>query len=178
MRNVLWMTALMLMVAVPASADRDLTGSYVELVSPCEICANTTFTFTFYVTNASPDAEWLTIIEVDFPPGFTVIEGTDHYEPVGTPGETWAYDFTLAGAACAWVDADGGYGEMYGGESGYFTVNANTGDISEGVTLLWFLLGDEWGSPPHLVGGEIQLPLGGPSATDETTWSKLKTLYR
>ena len=126
MRTCMLMVLAIVLSAAPALADRDVSDSYVQTVSPCQVCPNSTFEFTFYVHNGLEDAEWIRIVEIDFPKGFEVIEGTDHYEPLNAPIGSWDFNFLTAGPATAWVDADEGAGEIAGGQDGLFTVTANT----------------------------------------------------
>ncbi|MCD4796659.1 MAG: C39 family peptidase, partial [Candidatus Cloacimonetes bacterium] len=132
----------------------NISGSYV-ICSPNTYTAGETSTLTFTVYNASTDVEWLTDIYIDFPPGVTVNSGTDfvggHYDLVydGTTGD---------GAYLHWYDGNGGYGNIYGGETATATVNVSIDSGFAGeMPLDYQIIGDDWGSAPHVVNGSMTL---------------------
>ena len=132
----------------------NITGSYIICI-PNTFTAGQTTTWNLTVYNASTDVEWLTDIYVDFPSGITVNSGTDF-----TGGHSdLVYDGTTGnGAYLHWYDDNGGYGNIWGGETASATVNVTIHSSFVGdVTLYYQIVGDEWGSAPHTVYGSTTL---------------------
>ena len=169
MRMAILVAALVLLGATGASA-QSLAGSYVDPVSPAEICPDQDFTFTFYVWNASIDTEWISFVDITFPAGMVVDPASSGYS-----NPAWVFGFQMLGQTAQWYDNDGGYGEIYDMEGGEFWVDANTGDLSGGTTFDWHLGGDIWGAPPHDVYGSFDIPVGS-TAAEATTWGAVKAL--
>ena len=132
----------------------NIAGSYIISI-PNTFTAGQTTTWNLTVYNASTDVEWLTDIYVDFPSGITVNSGTDF-----TGGHSdLVYDGTTGnGAYLHWYDDNGGYGNIWGGETASATVNVTIHSSFVGdVTLYYQIVGDEWGSAPHTVYGSTTL---------------------
>jgi hypothetical protein len=132
----------------------NITGSYIICI-PNTFTAGQTTTWNLTVYNASTDVEWLTDIYVDFPAGVTVNSGTDF-----TGGHSdLVYDGTTGnGAYLHWYDNNGGYGNIWGGETASASVNVTINPSFVGdVTLYYQIVGDQWGSAPHTVNGSTTL---------------------
>ena len=169
MRKAILVAALVLLGASGAWA-QSLTGSYVEPVSPTEICPDQDYTFTFYVWNGSVDVEWIDLVEVTFPAGMVIDAGTAGYD-----NPSWSFGFALIGQTAQWYDSDGSWGEIYDQEGGNFFVDANTGGLAGGTTFDWHLSGDDYGAPPHELYGSFDIPVGS-TATEASTWGAVKAL--
>jgi hypothetical protein len=133
----------------------NIAGSYIISI-PNTFTAGQTTTWNLTVYNASTDVEWLTDIYIDFPPGVTVNSGTNF---VGGTGGDLVYDGTTGnGAYLHWYDTNGGWGNIYGGQTASATVNVtiHTSFVGD-VTLYYQIVGDEWGSTPHTVYGSTTL---------------------
>jgi len=175
MKKLLTTVALLALFVAPSFA-QSLGGSYVNLVSPTTVDpGDTGVVFQFYVWNASTDAEWVTDVVFTFPSCFTVTAGS--YTYTGS-NPAWTFTFTPSGYIANFNDGDAGYGEIYGGDGGTFfvTVNVGVGCPPGPATVHWSLTGDDWGSPPHFVEGDVEFTIGG-TATEVSTWSSVKALY-
>jgi hypothetical protein len=181
MKKALVIASAMLLVAGGAIAgDRNLEGSYVELVDPdpAVFCPCETYTLTFYVWNNSTDAEWIDLVEFMLPDCWEVDPESGGYDDSGA-SNTWSFAFQASGNLCAFIDSDGGYGEIYGQEGGYFWFDVHVCPDAIGeVPIDWHLSGDEWGDPPHEVYGTIYVEVSQGSPTEHTTWGQVKGLYR
>ncbi|MDP8219981.1 MAG: FlgD immunoglobulin-like domain containing protein [Candidatus Stygibacter frigidus] len=141
---------------------RDISGCYVscgsEFFSPGE-----TIELDFTVYNESSDSEWINEVEIVFPDGFDIEDATDF---IGGSGGALEYDGTHGNAAAiSWFgETHSGFGVLKDGESASGTVEINIADDFSGNALLaWTINGDNYGSAPHSVSGDIELEMyGGP----------------
>jgi Peptidase family C25/Propeptide_C25/Peptidase family C25, C terminal ig-like domain/FlgD Ig-like domain len=137
-----------------AETDRSIEGSTLTCDAETYIPGQTV-TWNLEVYNNSSDAEWLTDIIIDFPPGVSVISATDF---TGASGDLIYNGVNGSGASVEWNDPNGGWGEIHGNESATASVTVDidpnqTGDID----LNWTLMGDDYGSTPHQLNGTITL---------------------
>lgn len=164
------------LLAMPALAEPDMTGSYAEMLAPAKANPGDTPTYEFYVHNGSPDFEWTTEARFVFPETFHITEGW-----FDDGGAGWSFDFSISGDfdnIAHFLDADGGYGEIINGTGGHFYVTLYiTPNSGCGPYLVqWIQYGDGWGSPPHWIGGDLYHVLCA-SPNDENTFSSVKSLY-
>jgi len=149
----------------PVAAAHSVAGSTI-FCSPAFYVPGGGATLTLTVTNLSPDGEWLSEIVIDFPDGVTVVGSTDF---VGGGGGPLASDGAVgAGASVRWYDANGSWGNIYGGgETAVATVSvAFDGGLSGGLSIPYAVTGDQYGSAPHVVSGWFGLaPPPAPSVT-------------
>ncbi len=132
----------------------NISDSYVAC-SPGSYTPGETTNWTFSVYNASTDAEWLSDVYVTFPPGVTVNSGTNF---IGGNGPLTYDGSTGNGVTIHWYDADGGWGNIYGGQTATSTVNVTISpSLSGNISLAYQIDGDIYGSLPHTVTGSIML---------------------
>ena len=144
---------VLLMVFVANAAHADVTGSLVS--TTYQYTPGETADVFFDLYNGSGDAEWLTYCQVSFPLGVTVNSTTDFIGPNGT---LFSDHSTGNGALVSWSDMDGGYGEIFGGETVQATFNLHfDSGLSGPVNVAWYVEGDIWGSEPHVLSGESQI---------------------
>ena len=69
-------------------------------------------------------------------------------------------------------------GRIYDGTGGHFYVELYISDNTEcgPYHVTWKQYGDDWGDPPHWIGGDLNDVLC-PTATEASTWSSVKSLY-
>ncbi|HOE55480.1 MAG TPA: gingipain R, partial [Candidatus Cloacimonas acidaminovorans] len=145
-------------VIIPAktTGSKSIAGSTLTLNAD-EYTSGTTVDWTFTVTNASTDTEWLKEVIVTFPAGVTVNSATNF---VGGSGGDLIPDLTTGtGITISWFGTgSNGWGVIHGSESATATVNVT---ISAGlvttIVLPYTINGDIWGAEPNTVSGEISL---------------------
>lgn len=149
----------------PVVEAHSVAGSTV-FCSPAFYVPGGSATLTLTVTNLSQDGEWLSEIVISFPDGVTVTGSTDF---VGGSGGPLSTDGAVgAGASVRWYDANGSWGNVYGGgETAVATVSvAFGGGLSGGLSVPYAVTGDQYGSAPHVVLGWFGLaPPPSPSVT-------------
>ena len=135
---------------------KNLTGSSVEC-STDEFWPGETVTWTFTVSCVIDDNEWIKDVWIEFPSGVNVLSSTDLEDDIPTDGATGD------GATVHW----GGSGYMTDGEqaTAEVEVSISAGYLGD-MVLPWIIHGDEWGSPPHEITGEIELT----SIGEPITW--------
>ncbi len=140
---------------------RNISGSTFES-DINEYTSGTTFDIVFTIYNNSGDWEWLDGATLDFPTDITVNSSTNFVG--GTDGDLVTDNNTGNGAMITWTDENGGWGNIYGGESAVSTVNITvSGGFSGDMVLDWTLSGDDYGSDPHDISGTITLTESAPS---------------
>ncbi len=153
-------------LSISSSGDRSIDGSTLE----CDIDSYTpgeSYTLTFTVTNNSSDAEWLTDISIAFPEGVQVTGSTDF---VGGSAPLTTNNETGDGVTVTWIDANGGYGNIHQNETATATVDIVVSlDFSGDMQLNWHMVGDQWGSDPHELDGQIILT----QESEPITWISL-----
>ncbi|MCF7911272.1 MAG: agmatine deiminase family protein [Candidatus Cloacimonetes bacterium] len=141
---------------------RNITGSYVECASEF-FSPGETIELEFTAYNLSNDTEWINGVEMVFPAGFDVQNATDF---IGGSGGALVYDGTQGNdVTITWFgETPSHYGVLQDGQSATATVEVTVADDFSGNALLaWTLNGDNYGTEPHSVNGEIELEIyGGP----------------
>ncbi len=142
----------------PGDGQKSIDGSYLEAVQTTYTPGETT-TWDLVLYNGSTNAEWLTDVYIVFPTGVTVT-GAINFN-LATPDTTryLLYDGTTGdGVELWWGDPDAGYGEIYGDEFAYATVDVSIDPGFSGpIDLFYEIYGDEWGGEPHIVFGTYTL---------------------
>ncbi len=166
-------------IALPAVAERSMTGGYALLTSPdpAVFIPGTTVTCEFFVYNGSVDVEWTAEVWFLFPCCFNVLSGW--YDDLG---QGWTFFFDVFGDCqngALFYDGDGGWGEIYDDTSGYFYVEVYVGEDCEcGPDVIhWYQQGDIYGDEPHFVEGFIDIEICDQTGAEESSWSTLKALY-
>jgi hypothetical protein len=142
--------------AKASGPNKSIAGSTLTL-DATDYLPGTMVDWTFTVTNASTDTEWLKDVIITFPTGVTVNSATNF---VGGSGGDMTPDVTSGnGVTITWHgETSGGWGVIKGGESASATVNVTIGAGFGGdLTLPWTINGDVYGSDPHVVSDSITL---------------------
>jgi hypothetical protein len=139
---------------------RNLTGSYM-VCSTDEFTPGETVDWYFTVYNISPDNEWITDINIEFPPGVTVNEATNF---VGGSGGDLIYDETTGEAVTVnWHGETAlGYGLIHSGQAATAMVNVSTTtEFAGNIVIAYEIVGDGYGDEPHVIYGtmDIDYPL-------------------
>jgi hypothetical protein len=143
--------------AMQLNADKNITGSTV-VVDVTEYTPGITENWTFTVTNASTDTEWLKHVYITFPTGVVVnsctnLVGGDGGEMVPTPTSG-------NGITVDWFgESSSGWGLIQGNnDSAVATVNVTIpAGMSAPIQLAYQLNGDVYGAEPHVLTGSISL---------------------
>ena len=173
-RALLTILAIVVLV-LPATADREIDGASVTLISPTSIGASEIYTFEFWVQNESSDAEWITDVEISFPDGFTLYPETMGFAEIATGRPSWDMYVPPVDHTAIWEDNDTGYGEIYSTEGTLIWIDCMTPDQFYTDCIYWTIDGDEYGDPPHSVCGCIDFVI---TAVESVTWGAIKALYR
>ena len=143
---------------------RDLTGSTVSCTAEGFTPGETT-TWTFEVYCNSSDNEWIKDLWIEFPAGINVISSTDL---VGGSGNIPTDGTTGDGITLHW----GGSGYMSNGQTATTDVSVSISSGFYGNAILpWTVHGDEWGSDPHEISGEMEIE----SLGEPLTWIVINT---
>jgi len=140
--------------------DRNLTGSYI-ICSTDEFEPGETVDWYFTVYNVSPDNEWVTDVNIEFPAGVTVNNATNF---VGGSGGDLVYDETTGEAVSLnWHgETTLGYGLLHSGQAATAMVNVTTTtEFAGNIVLAYDIVGDGYGDDPHIIYGtmDIDYPL-------------------
>jgi len=136
-----------------SSQNRSIEGSYMECISE-EFSPGETIDWEFTIYCTSDDDEWISEVEIQFPAGVYVNSSTDL---IGGTDDIVSQGQTGDGATVSWIDLEG-YGSIHPGEAATTTVNVTiSSNFSSDIELPWIITGDEWGSEPHTVNGEITI---------------------
>jgi hypothetical protein len=167
---------LVLALTVPVAA-RDIGNATVTLLSPTMVSPGNTYMFTFFVQNASPDAEWITNVEIHFPfgAGTSANQASMGYTFIATGRPSWTMTVWPTVPTALWADNDGGYGEIYSTEGTDVWVDVTLPAVMTGTQIQWELWGDLYGAEPHYVTGYIDVVV---TAVEQQTWTAIKSLYR
>ena len=113
MRKLLLTLILVVLVALPALADRSMAGGTCDILSPAFLVPGDVNIIEFLITNNSPDAEWTVDVIFTFPECFEITGGW-YDGSVSNP--TASFDFVIDNNmhTASFLDNDGGYGEIYG----------------------------------------------------------------
>jgi len=139
---------------------RDLTGSYI-ICSTDEFEPGETVEWYFTAYNVSPDNEWITDLNIEFPTGVTVNSATNF---VGGSGGELIYDETTGEAVSLnWHGETAlGYGLLHDGQAATAMVNVSTTtEFAGNIVLIYEMVGDGYGEDPHTIYGtmDIDYPL-------------------
>ena len=135
-----------------STLDVDLAGFYPGL----------TYDVAFSAHCVSGDNEWIKNVLFDLPTGVVLNSAT---AMTGGSGGDMAYNnATGDGADGAW-NGSSTYGNIYPNETGSATVNLTFAGAAGDVVIPYTLQGDDWGSEPHTVTGELVIPILGPNVT-------------
>lgn len=174
MKRLVMLVALMALMAGPVMADRSMTGCTVDLIAPTTANPGETVTFEFYACNHSPDNEWTSNVIFTFPECFEVLGGSYNDGGIGA-----LFNFVNDPIwTAAFMDGDGGWGEIYQDYccTFYVEVLITTACECGPVTIGWTQEGDVFGAEPHTVSGELPFVLCGTPVQD-SSWSCVKSLY-
>ncbi len=174
--KILAIALLVLALAVPVAA-RDIGNATVTLLSPTTVSPGGTYMFVFFVQNASPDAEWITNVEIHFPFGAGTFanQATMGYTMITDTRPSWSTTVTPTVPTAIWADNNGGYGEIYSTEGTDVWVDVTLPAVMTSTQIQWELWGDLYGADPHYVTGYIDVIV---TAVEQRTWSAIKSLYR
>jgi hypothetical protein len=147
-------------------ARASIGGSTVELITPSFVLPSTAYDFAFRVTNnggEGVDGEYIKTFALTLPTGYAVNSVADPAALHPENDVTWQH--TIASTLVTWeaVGNESGYGDIISGESLDFTLNATTG--ASATTAPWTLTGDNFGAEPHVVSGNLEIPLIGVGVT-------------
>lgn len=141
--------------AVPAS----LEGS--TLTTPVTSYEHgTSLVLPLHLTCSSPDNEWLSRLDLDLPPGVTVVSATDF--PANSGVIRWNGE-SGDGVSTTWGDQGSGLPYLDHNQSADASVTLSfaSGLIGD-VAIDWAVFGDNWGNPPHTATGQLVLTAIGP----------------
>jgi len=174
MRKMLALLALIALAVTPALADRSLDGSNVT-TDPASVNAGTTgVAMTLFIYNGSVDVEWIASGFVTLPSDLTFLTVDGYNNPSGNP-----IDFAIAGGTLNFSDPDGGWGQIYDGDTCevYVTIDVPA-DADCGMNVITYgLQGDIYGSDPHYVEGATDFEIVCTTGAQTTDWSAIKALY-
>jgi hypothetical protein len=166
---------LLALAAAPALATLD--GSTAVVFAPGNAHPGGTVTFSFELTNNSPDGEAVREVRITFPEDSDALGGSwDDY------GQGWDFDITITGEYDNYIsffDADGDPGEILPGQSGFFSVEVYLHtNMDCGTQFLDVrMFGDEGGDDPHWWKQDDNPWELCTVATEPFTWSSVKSLY-
>ncbi len=129
--------------------------------------AGSTEDLEFTLSASSPDWEWVDMVTLTFPAGFTINSGS---ATITDGSDELDFD-NITGQTIQWGTA--GYLDPGTGGTDYpFTVNITTdGSVSGPQTINFHIEGDGWGGAPHSVDGTITLQqVGGGVQTFELNY--------
>lgn len=143
-------------VAQAAPPARSMEGSTLSAAEGA-FEAGGPLTLHLTLTNGSPDDEWAQAATLDLPPGAVVVSASALV--VSGQARELSWDGAAGdGATTGWIDADGGWGNVFPGESAVGTLEL---DLAAGfagdLDLPWTISGDVYGADPHIVSGSLAL---------------------
>ena len=114
-----------------------------------------TYTVAFNINALSTDYEWVKNLVINFPAEITVNSSTDLVGPSGT---LYSAGTTGAGASLEFTTTET-WGVIHENETATCTVSITFDDnyVSSESTISYVITGDNYGSDPHSVNGEIEL---------------------
>jgi hypothetical protein len=146
--------------------ERSVEGSTLT-PDPSNYEPHQTQTYTLTVYNNSSDYEWLSQVTLDFSSGVVVESSSDFVG--GSGGELASNHATGPGALLSWDDENGGWGNIYGGESATCQITLSFLGISGDLSIPFSIRGDIYGDEPHEIFGNMILE--GPSGPGITVLS-------
>jgi hypothetical protein len=146
--------------------NKNLTGSTVECAAE-GFTPGETVTWTFTVTCASDDNEWIKDLWIEFPAGVVINSSTALVG--GSGGDIPSDGCTGDGVTVHW----GGAGYMANGQTATTDVSVTISSAFVGdIALPWTIEGDHWGSDPHIIEGEMNIV----SLGEPLTWLTLNVV--
>jgi len=134
---------------------RDMSGSTISALES-SFLSGASFTLHLSLVNASPDNEWALGASLQVPAGVSVVSSTDFVVEGGLSLST--DNMTGNGALLSWIDPDGGWGNIYPGETATATVELMVSPgFATDLVMDWVINGDVYGADPHAVGGQLVL---------------------
>lgn len=140
---------------------KSIAGSTLT-VDVSEFSPGATENWTFTVSNASTDAEWLTDVIITFPSTVTVNSATNLVG--GSGGELTPDNTSGSGITITWHGVNSSNdGLIHGAETAVATVNVTIAPAqTTSISLPWQLNGDVYGSEPHILTGSMDIAAGIP----------------
>ncbi len=178
MKKLFMSLALVALFVSPVLADGDsMEGSYCELVGPPVGYIGETTVVEVWHWNGSPDNEWTAQVDLIWPGCVDVLDGWYSYD--GANPEP-VFDFEAIESMARFTDGDEGFGEIYPDDGCTFFVEIFLTDVCIPTiqTVNYLIVGDIWGDPPHEVEGTFEFPVEDAVASENSTWSAVKGLYR
>ncbi len=167
--------ALLLVLAIACAASANLDGCLVMMTSPTEVLPGGTYTFSFWVQNESQDGEGIATIQISFPDGYTIFEGTMACDEIVVGRPSFDMYIPPIDHTAIWEDNNGGTGEILPTEGTTVYIDATVADVSYGTPIFWCVQGDGTGDEVHEVCGCIQVAI---NPVEELSWTSIKALYR
>ncbi len=145
------------MQSIPPSLEiaKDVTGSTVGVAASVFTPGSSADLF-FSVTNNTPDLEWISGVDLTFPPGVRVDSTTAFVG--GGAGDLISTGAVGDSVTVQWIDANGSWGNVKNGETAtahvYVTFGPDTyGDLDIG----WTIRGDGYGGGNHTISSSLTL---------------------
>ena len=135
-------------------AGKNIAGSTVTWMSGTyNPGGGTTDTICFSAHNNTDDAEWLDAVVVTFPATWTAACFSQDAQDSG--GNDIAFSCTPVANVVTYADTDGGYGEIYSGQTWGFCVDVTPplGTWTPPQQVDWDISGDDYGADPRDVSG-------------------------
>ncbi len=175
-KTLLVLAGLLMLFAIPATAS--MTGCTGRVIGPGMAMPGDTVTFMFEITNGSPDGEATSAVHFRFPETFHI---QDAWFDDGGAG--WDFAWSAYGEYDEHIvfydnDQEPELGEILPGQTGIFYVQLEiTPNTDCGIyNLRWKQYGDLSGAHHHWIYGILPYNVCG-VATEEATWSSVKSLY-
>ncbi len=136
------------------TANKSIEGSTLETLQN-RYHAGSQSSFDLVVTNASGDEEWLTLVELQLPPGVTMVGATNFVG--GTAGELEVQ--TTSDNVVRWLDPTPPFGNVFGdGAQATASVTLAFDAAIQGTLIVdYTLMGDGWMAYPHEVKDQLTL---------------------
>lgn len=171
---------VLILLAAPALAD--LGGSSIVMVNPTgDLPLGEHVDITLRVSNASPDFNWISRINLRFPACCTVSSMSYDDSPPGSNGN-WVFDLEgVPGWDVSYVDGAGDeWGEIPAGDYGHLELTVHVDESCGGRAadvVEYDLIGDGWGAEPHELMNESFSVTFSFTPVEAASWSTLKALY-
>ncbi len=165
------------LILIASSVAADISGSFITFLGPWTVENGEMVTFDFEVGNGSPDGAVLDEFIFAFHSCVTVLAGG--YDDTGASNFwLYAFDNSTPNVARWWHPTDDIGSHMVAGDSGPFwlTVQMDYECPCGLLPINWTLLG-LGGEAPNELTGLITYEAGCPTATAESHWGMVKSLY-
>jgi hypothetical protein len=139
----------------PMAAPRTIAGSQLQF-DRLDYVPGDQREFSIGILNGSSSFEYLAEVKLTLPPGVDLVSGTDFVSEIGF---LLTYQGLIPDTSIVdWIDPDGGFGSVAGGQTALGTVTLQFDPSLTGpVVLDWTLEGDGFGMSPHEVLGQTVL---------------------